>query len=114
MRIFNKGTKAFHFFLNKNFQYSTKNAMRIAPLMHPKDVDRYKFDASDLDWSELLERNFLGVRQYYFREKGETSLKHVIVYALYVYKKNATFCNTENCFFSNKIFLFFSFLDFKH
>lgn len=82
MRMFNKGTKAFDYFLNKNFIYCTKNALRISPMMHPKDADRYKFDASDLDWSELLERNFLGARKYYFREKGETSMKHVIVYAL--------------------------------
>lgn len=82
MRMFNKGTKAFHFFLNKNFLYSTKNAMRIASYMHPEDVDNFKFKANDLNWSELLERNFLGVRRYYFREKGETSLKHIIVYAL--------------------------------
>lgn len=81
MRIFNKGTKAFHFFLNKNFLYSTKNAMRIMPLMHPEDLDRYKFDAGDLDWSELLERNFLGVRRYYFRESARTTIKHCIVYA---------------------------------
>ncbi|XP_031630613.1 putative fatty acyl-CoA reductase CG8303 [Contarinia nasturtii] len=83
MRIFNKGIKAFHFFLNKNFQYSTKNAMRIGTLMHPKDMDRYKFDASDIDWSEMIERNFSGVRRYYFREKGETSLKHAIIYAIF-------------------------------
>lgn len=92
MRIFNKGTKAFDYFLNRNFLYSTKNAMRIAPLMHPKDVARYKFDASDIDWSELLERNFYGVRRYYFRERGETTLIHIIVYALYVSKKPETFC----------------------
>lgn len=82
MRMFNKGTKAFYFFLNKNFLYSTQNAMRIASYMHPQDIVNYKFEASDLNWGELIERNFLGVRRYYFREKGETSLKHVIVYAL--------------------------------
>lgn len=56
--------------------------MRIEPLMHPEDLERYKFNASELDWSELLERNFLGVRRYYFRESGNTSIKHCIVYAL--------------------------------
>lgn len=56
--------------------------MRIAPLMHPKDVERYKFDATELNWNELFERNFLGARRYFFRESGETSLIHVIVYAL--------------------------------
>lgn len=82
MRIFNKGIKAFHFFLNKNFQYSTTNAMRISTMMHPKDTIRYKFEASELDWGEMLERNFLGVRRYYFRESGVTSMKHVIVSAM--------------------------------
>lgn len=82
MRMFNKGTKAFHFFLNKNFLYSTKNAMRIMSLMNPKDIDRYKFDATDLDWGELAERNFLGVRRYYFRERpNKTTVIHCIVYA---------------------------------
>lgn len=51
-------------------------------MMHPKDVERYKFDASDVDWSELFECNFLGVRRYYFRERGRTTIKHCVVYAM--------------------------------
>lgn len=81
MIMFNKGTKAFHFFLNNNFLYSTKNALRILPLMHPKDVDRYNFDPTHLDWGELAERNFLGVRRYYFRESYKTTVTHCAVYA---------------------------------
>lgn len=82
MRVFNNGTKAFDYFLNKNFQYSTKNALRIMSTMHSQDVKRYCFDASDCDWSEFLQRNFLGVRRFYFREAGETTFKHRFVYFL--------------------------------
>lgn len=82
MRVFNNGTKAFDFFLNKNFQYSTKNAMRIISMMHPKDVDRYGFDASNCDWSEFLTINFLGVRRYYFKESFKTTTKHRVIYTM--------------------------------
>lgn len=81
MRMFNNGTIEFHYFLNKNFLYSTKNAMRIMSLMQPKDIERYKFDATGLDWGDFFEKNFLGLRRYYFREPGKTNIKHCIVYA---------------------------------
>lgn len=80
MRVFNNGTKAFDFFLNKNFQYSTKNAMHIMHTLHEKDIKRYCFDASDLNWGELIERNFLGVRRYYFKESYKTTRRHRIIY----------------------------------
>lgn len=79
MRVFNNGTKAFDYFLNKNFKYSTKNAMRIMSEMHAKDAKRYCFDASDCDWSEMMERNFLGCRRYYFKESFKTTQIHRIV-----------------------------------
>lgn len=80
MRVFNNGTKAFDYFLNNNFQYSTKNALRIMSVMHGKDAKRYCFDASDLNWGEMIERNFLGVRRYYFKESFETTRKHRLIY----------------------------------
>lgn len=80
MRIFHNGTKAFDFFLNKNFQYSTKNAMRIMSLLHPKDAKRYCFDANDCDWSVMLERCFLGCRRFFFKESFKTTRRHRIIY----------------------------------
>lgn len=80
MRIFNNGTKAFDFFLNKNFQYSTKNGLRILSSIQSSDLKRYNYDAADCDWKEFFKRNFLGCRRYYFRESHETTDAHRLVY----------------------------------
>lgn len=82
MRVFNNGTKAFDFFLSKNFQYSSKNALRIMSQLHPVDVDRYQFDAKKCDWGLLMERCFLGLRRYYFKESYETTRYHRIIYKM--------------------------------
>lgn len=83
MRIFNNGTKAFDFFLSKNFQYSSKNALRIMSQLHPADVNRYQFDAKKCDWGILMERCFLGLRRYYFKEDySETTNLHRFIYKM--------------------------------
>lgn len=82
MRVFNNGTKAFDFFLNKNFQYSSKNALKIMSELHTVDASRYQFDAKKCDWSILMERCFLGLRRYYFKEAYETTIRHRIIYKM--------------------------------
>lgn len=82
MKVFHKGSKAFDYFLNKNFRYSFNNALRIMAEMHPDDLDRYNFDAKNCDWSLLLEGCLLGIRRYYFRESYETTKWHTTMYKL--------------------------------
>lgn len=76
MRVFHNGTKAFDYFLNKEFRYSLKNSMRLMSLLGSEDLKRYRCDASDCDWSTLIQRCFLGLRRYYYRESYNTTLWH--------------------------------------
>lgn len=80
MRIFNKGTKAFEYFLNKEFRYSVSNSMRVMAALGEQDAQRYRFDAKECDWSLLMERCLLGLRRYYYRESYTTSNWHRIMY----------------------------------
>lgn len=76
MRVFHKGTKAFDYFLDKDFRYDLKNALRIMSVMHPEDRKRYNFDASQCDWVEFLDRVLIGIRRFYFKESAETTQWH--------------------------------------
>ncbi|KAH8284634.1 hypothetical protein KR018_008616 [Drosophila ironensis] len=76
MRVFQKGTKAFDYFLDKDFRYSLKNALRISALMHDSDRKRYNFDASQCDWSEFIDRCLIGIRRFYFKESAVTTDWH--------------------------------------
>lgn len=80
MRVFDKGTKAFEFFLNKNFRYDLKNSTRIVQSLNEKDAERYDFCAKSCDWTTLIERSFKGLRHYYFREAKETTSRHHVVW----------------------------------
>lgn len=82
MRVFDKGTKAFDYFVNKNFRYSVTNSLSIQSMLHPIDAKRYLFDASECDWSLLVQRCFLGIRRYYFRESFYTTAWHTMMYKL--------------------------------
>lgn len=82
MQIFHKGTKAFEFFLLKNFRYSLENSMRLLNQLEPADKRRYCYDASQCDWTELISRCFKGLRQYYFRESATTTTKHKMMWKL--------------------------------
>ncbi|GAB0093592.1 Fatty acyl-CoA reductase [Sergentomyia squamirostris] len=79
MRVFDRGTKAFDFFMNQDFRYSMKNSLRIMTVMDKKDAERYCFDPARCDWSELISRCFKGLRRYYFRESADTTMKHRII-----------------------------------
>ncbi|XP_068145419.1 putative fatty acyl-CoA reductase CG8303 [Drosophila tropicalis] len=76
MRVFQKGTKAFDYFLDKDFRYSLKNALRISSIMHESDRKRYNFDASLCDWSEFIDRCLIGIRRFYFKESAVTTQWH--------------------------------------
>ncbi|KAJ6649354.1 putative fatty acyl-CoA reductase [Pseudolycoriella hygida] len=83
MQLFHKGSKVFNYFINKNFQYSFKNALRIMGEMHPDDVDRYQFDAKNCDFTKLMEGCLLGIRRYYFHESYNTTMWHRAMYQLF-------------------------------
>ncbi|KAH8291362.1 hypothetical protein KR054_010974 [Drosophila jambulina] len=76
MRVFQKGTKAFDYFLDKDFRYSLKNALRISALIPESDRRRYNFDASQCDWSEFIDRCLIGIRRFYFKESAVTTEWH--------------------------------------
>lgn len=76
MRIFDKGTKAFEYFMNTEFRYSMTNALRVMGHLDASDAERYQFDASGVDWAEFIRRSFLGLRRFYFREAYVTSTWH--------------------------------------
>lgn len=76
MRVFQNGTKAFDYFLDKDFRYSMKNALRVSALIHEKDRKRYNFDASQCDWSEFIDRCLIGIRRFYFKESAVTTQWH--------------------------------------
>lgn len=76
MRVFHRGTKAFDYFLDKDFRYDLKNALRIMTVMHETDRKRYNFDASQCDWSEFLDRVLVGIRRFYFKESATTTSWH--------------------------------------
>lgn len=82
MRVFDKGTKAFDYFLNKEFRYSLKNSQRVMAALSEKDAQRYRFDASDCDWTLLIQRCFLGLRRYYYRESYNTTMWHTAMFKL--------------------------------
>ncbi|XP_017466458.1 PREDICTED: putative fatty acyl-CoA reductase CG8303 [Rhagoletis zephyria] len=83
MRVFHKGTKAFDYFLDKDFRYSLKNALRIMSLMHESDKKRYNFDSSQCDWSEFIDRCLIGVRRFYFKEAAETTEWHHMYWTVF-------------------------------
>ncbi|XP_037822427.1 putative fatty acyl-CoA reductase CG8303 [Lucilia sericata] len=76
MRVFHKGTKAFDYFLDKDFRYDLKNALRIMNLVHESDRKRYNFDSSQCDWVEFLDRVLIGIRRFYFKESAVTTSWH--------------------------------------
>lgn len=82
MRVFDKGTKAFDYFLNKEFRYSLKNSERVNAALQPQDAKRYVFDARQCDWSILMQRCFLGLRRYYYRESYNTTKWHHGMYKM--------------------------------
>lgn len=92
MRVFHKGTKAFDYFLDKDFRYSLKNALRIMTMMHESDKKRYNFDASMCDWSEFIDRCLIGVRCFYFKEAAETTEWHRIYWRVWVENFRAVDC----------------------
>ncbi|XP_059611063.1 putative fatty acyl-CoA reductase CG8303 [Phlebotomus argentipes] len=79
MRVFDRGTKAFDYFMNQDFRYSVQNSLRIMRTMSDEDAQRYCFDAARCDWSELIARCFKGLRLYYFKESANTTLKHRVI-----------------------------------
>lgn len=76
MRVFNKGAKAFDYFLDKDFRYSLKNALRVMSEMNEVDRERYTWDAGLCNWAEFIDRCLIGVRRYYFKESAETTQWH--------------------------------------
>uniref|UniRef100_A0A1I8MDW3 Fatty acyl-CoA reductase n=2 Tax=Musca domestica TaxID=7370 RepID=A0A1I8MDW3_MUSDO len=83
MRVFHRGGKAFDYFLDKNFRYDLKNALRIMSVVHEKDRKRYNFDSSRCDWTEFLARVIIGIRRFYFRESAETTTWHRIYWKVF-------------------------------
>lgn len=81
MRVFDKGTKAFEYFLNKEFRYSLKNSLRVMNTL-PTGDERYRYDASECDWAELIRRIFLGMRRFYFHESYDTSTWHRVMFKM--------------------------------
>lgn len=82
MRVFDKGTKAFEYFMNKEFRYSLNNSLRVMNLLPAVDARRYCFDAKECDWAEFMRRTLLGIRRFYFRESYDTSNYHRAMYKL--------------------------------
>lgn len=80
MIAFNKGSKAFDFFLTKNFNYSQKNAHRILSMCNDKDKELYNYDSSSCDWRLLIERNLQGIRYYYYKESKHSTAKHRLLW----------------------------------
>ncbi|XP_055919574.1 putative fatty acyl-CoA reductase CG8303 [Eupeodes corollae] len=76
MRVFNKGAKAFDYFLDRDFRYSLKNALQIMSVLNEKDKKRYNFDSTLCDWSAFIDRCLIGVRRFYFRESAVTTSWH--------------------------------------
>lgn len=48
------------------------------------DGQRYRFDAADCDWRQLIQRCFLGLRRYYYRESYRTTIWHIAMFKVYV------------------------------
>lgn len=82
MRVFDKGTKAFEFFMNKDFRYSLNNSQRLMHLLNASDLKRYSYDASECEWSEFIRRILLGLRYFYFHESRVTSTWHRVMFKL--------------------------------
>ncbi|CAD7088168.1 unnamed protein product [Hermetia illucens] len=78
MRVFHNGTKAFDYFLDKDFRYSLTNALRIISFLNESDRARYTFDASNCDWSKFMSSCLVGVRRFYFKESAKTTQWHRI------------------------------------
>uniref|UniRef100_A0A1B0CS60 Fatty acyl-CoA reductase n=1 Tax=Lutzomyia longipalpis TaxID=7200 RepID=A0A1B0CS60_LUTLO len=85
MKVFDRGTKAFDYFMNQDFQYSVKNSLRIMSMMTKSDAERYCFDAVQCNWNELILRCFRGIRMFYFKESADTTMRHKIIRKVYVY-----------------------------
>lgn len=82
MRVFDRGHKAFEWFLNKNFEYELKNSLRLMSMLKDSDTERYCFDAKACNWNLLIERCFKGLRYYYYHESKETTFKHRVLWNL--------------------------------
>lgn len=82
MRVFNKGAKAFDYFLDKDFRYSMEKALGILSVLTKKDKERYNFDASLCDWSKFIDRCLIGVRRFFFRESAVTTSYHRNIWIL--------------------------------
>ncbi|XP_055388049.1 putative fatty acyl-CoA reductase CG8303 isoform X2 [Condylostylus longicornis] len=83
MQVFDKGSKHFDYFLNKDFRYSLKNALRIMATMNENDQKRYTFDCSHFDWSEFMDGCLIGVRQFYFKESKDTTEWHKLYWKFF-------------------------------
>lgn len=80
VQVFDKGTKAFEFFLSQNFRYSLKNSLHILSLMDPKDAEMYCYDARSYDWQEFIDNCLIGLRYYFFKESKESTLWHKVIW----------------------------------
>lgn len=82
MRIFVNGIKAFDYFTNKSFHYSTKNALRILNTLGDEDKARYNYncDLDHLDWGEFMENQVIGIRRFFFRESKQTTMWNIFVW----------------------------------
>lgn len=82
MRVFDKGTKAFDYFLTKDFRYSLKNSIRLMSLLDATESERYRYDAGEINYTILFERCLLGLRRYHFRESYKTRPRHHIMFKM--------------------------------
>lgn len=82
VRIFVNGIKAFDYFTNRSFHYSTKNALRILDTLNDEDKVKYNFncDKKYLDWGEFMESQVIGIRQFFFKESKKTTAWNVFVW----------------------------------
>ncbi len=76
VQIFDRGVKAFDFFVNKNFHYSTKNAIRILECLNETDAEYYNYSVKYCDWYDFFVTQIIGMRYYFFKEARETTIWH--------------------------------------
>lgn len=79
-KTFDKGVKAFAFFVTTNFRYSVTNSLKVLAHLNQEDAVYYNFNAKFLDWYEFLEIQIKGMRFYFFKESRVTTNYHKIMY----------------------------------
>lgn len=82
IRLFESGTKAFEYFMCKNFQYKMENSLRILSCLSKTDAEKYNYNVEYCDWAEYFQHQIKGVRYFHYRESKETGRRHRIMWHL--------------------------------